>query len=172
MGIDAKVGATGTIASAAKAAFKGRSLKNYYTEGKGSGLSFQTLEKFALVTTSTPLLQMPNPGNHYGPATSLLKGSVSTHDDGLSPLALNACGEIIDFNPTDFEKEGGNMVLWDPVKGGVFPWDSNYYTDTPNITGGFDPEYIMRHATDSANTAGSLATGEKVRLQGVVRISY
>jgi hypothetical protein len=52
---------------AAREAFAGRSLSDYYTEGYGSGLSYQELEGKTLVTTSAPVLQQPEPGNHYAP---------------------------------------------------------------------------------------------------------
>ena len=163
-GVDPVLGATNSsVAAAARRAFKGRNLSNYYKGGRGKGLSFQDLSKFALVTTNAPVLQTPNAGDHYAPARSLLDGEVTNHEDGMSPIALNGCGKPIDFSPLDFEKSGGNMALYNLAKGGIYPWDPNYYTSTPNVTSGFDPEYIMRHATDSANTAGSLATGEKVR---------
>ena len=91
----------------------------------------------------------------------MLEGKTSNHDNEMAPLAMNECGFPLEFNPLDFEADGGMMVLWDNVKGGEFPWDENYYTDTPDLSSGFDPEYIMQHATDSANTAGTLATGTK-----------
>ena len=53
------------------------------------------------------------------------------------------------------------MVLWDDIKGGEFPWDKRYYQEYPDPATGFDPEYIMRHATGSAPTASSMATGHK-----------
>lgn len=113
------------------------------------------------MTTTTTVNQMPNPGNHYAPPRSLLNGTVGDHEDGMAPLALDDCGDPIDFSPLDFEEDGGNMVLWDPVKGGKYPWDKNYYRNKPNTKNGFDPEYIMQHATDSASTAGCMATGHK-----------
>lgn len=80
----------------------------------------------------------------------------------MAPLALNECGFPIDFNPLDFEEDHGNMVLWDDVKGGEFPWDERYYMETMEATDdGFDPTFIMQHATDSASTAGCMATGHK-----------
>ncbi len=161
MGCDTKTGCTGTVGDAAKAKFAGRTLKDYYTEGKGDGLSFQTLGDYGLVTTSTAVIQSPNEGAHYGPANSLLEGGVRDHDNGMAPLALDKCtGRPIDFNPTDYEDNGGNMVLWNDVKGGAFPWDQRYFVPGP-FTDGFDPEFITRHATDSASTAGSFATGHK-----------
>lgn len=160
MGCDTKVGCPDM--DAAMSAFEGRTLDHYYTEGKGSGLSFQELAGYTLVTTSAMVTKDPNPGNHYAPATSLLEGSVSSHDNGMAPLALDDCtGEPIDFDPRDYESEGGNMVLWDDVKGGEFPWDERYFQEVPDTSEGFDPEFIMRHGTDSASTAGALATGHK-----------
>lgn len=163
MNVDIKAGATGDAATAAKAKFAGRRLSNYYTEGPGTGLSFQNLPGFALSTTTTTVLQAPEDGFHYAPATSLLAGDVATHDDGMAPLALNECGEPINFNTLDYESTNGvgNMVLWDEKKGGKYPWDARYYQTNPDTSTGFDKEYIMRHATDSANTAGTMATGTK-----------
>jgi hypothetical protein len=119
------------------------------------------MEGFTLMTTSATVIGEPNAGNHYAPAASLLAGAVSTHQTGMADLAMNECGFPIDFSPLDWESDGGNMALWDDVKGGAFPWDSRYYEENPDTSTGFDPEYIMRHATDSANTAGCMATGHK-----------
>lgn len=113
------------------------------------------------MTTGATVIQKPNPGNNYASAESMLEGKTADHEDEMAPLAMNECGFPLEFNPLDYENDGGMMVLWDDVKGGEFPWDENYYTDTPDLASGFDPEYIMQHATDSANTAGTLATGTK-----------
>lgn len=91
---------------------------------------------------------------------TLLEGEAGDHFDRMAPLVLNACGFPIEFNPVDIS-EGGMMALWDNVKGGEFPWDANYYTDEPDTSSGFDPLFIMQHATDSANTASAYATGVK-----------
>ena len=97
------------MADTAKAAFAGRTLSDYYTEGVGSGLSFQELEGYGLVTTSTVVLQSPNDGDHYGPAKSLLEGTVDAHDNGMAELAIDECtGEPVDFSPLDFEEDGGH----------------------------------------------------------------
>jgi alkaline phosphatase len=128
--------------------------------GKGSGLSFQELPGFGLVTATTTVIADPEDGNHYAPGTSLL-GNVDSHKPGMAPLLLNECGNPIDFSPLDYAADGGNMVLWDNVKGGFYPWDSRYYEENPDTSDGFDPTYIMQHATDSASTAGCLATGHK-----------
>lgn len=129
--------------------------------GPGKGLSFQDLPEFALMTTTATVLQEPNAGNHYAPATSLLQGQVSDHDSRMAPVALDECGFPIDFSPLDYEMDGGNMVLWDDVQGGKYPWDPRYFQENPDTSDGFDPTFIMQHPTDSANTAGTMATGHK-----------
>jgi alkaline phosphatase len=158
--------------SAAMNAFRGRTLDDYYTEGKGSGMSFQELDGYALMTTTTTVTQEPNPGNHYAPSRSLLEGDVSEHESGQAALALDECGFPIDFSPLDFEADGGNMVLWDNKMGGEFPWDKRYYQERPDTSTGFDPEYIMRHATDSASTAGTMATGHKAAVNMMSQTLY
>lgn len=54
------------------------------------------------------------------------------------------------------------VSLW-ILTGGKYPWDPRYVEENPDTSDGFDPTYIMQHATDSASTAGTLATGHKVR---------
>lgn len=161
MGVDIKNGSTGAIAAAAKAAFAGRVLNDYYIAGKGSGLSFQDLPKFHVMTTTTPIIGQPNDGNHYGPARSFL-GNVNEHDNGMAELLTNEDGIPLVFSPKDV-LEGGNMVLWDDSKGGKYPWDPDYFVgvDQPPSNPEFDPEYIMQHAIDSANSASCYATGVK-----------
>lgn len=132
-----------------------------FKSGYGSGLSFQELTNKMLVTTTPPILQEAEPGNHYAPKRTLLEGDASAHYDRQAPLVMNTCGFPLEFNPNDIS-EGGHMAFWDDVKGGEFPWDANYYTETPDLESGFDPEFIMQHATDSAATAGAFATGVKM----------
>lgn len=115
------------------------------------------------------MLQQAEKGNHYAPPYSLLEGKLEDHENGMAPLALDECGFPIDFSPLDWT-DGGNMVLWNSTKGGQYPWDPRYYQDIAELEvtvergadlTGFDPTYIMQHATDSASTAGTLATGHK-----------
>jgi len=113
---------------AAKTAFKGRRLTDYYTEGSGSGLSFQNLNGFAVVTTSAVHIGDSLDGNHQAPGRSML-GSVDRHGTGMSPLIENECGLPIDFNPNDIS-EGGNMVLWNDTLGGTYPWHEGYNVDS------------------------------------------
>ena len=133
----------------------------YYRLGKGSGLSFQNLPGYSLVMTSATVIGQPEVANHYAPGRSLLNGTIDAHENGMAPLLLNSCGFPVDFNPADYEGAGGNMVLWDDQKGGKYPWDPRYFQTNPDTSDGFNITYIMQHATDSANTAGCLATGHK-----------
>ena len=102
----------------------------------------------------------PELANHYAPGASLLNGTIEDHENGMAPLYLNKCGFPLDFDTTDFLVNGGNMVLWNDELGGRYPWDARYFAANQNING-FNSTYIMQHATDSANTAGCLATGHK-----------
>ncbi|KAL3775325.1 hypothetical protein HJC23_003146 [Cyclotella cryptica] len=169
MGVDISTGASGALAAQAKAAFAGRTLSDYYTEGKGSGLSFQELSEFHVVTTSIPFIGEPNDGNHYGPARSFI-GDVGNHENGMGELILGPDGKPLVFDPRDIFK-GGNMVLWDDVRGGTHPWDANYFVEMNDYPTdpGFDPEFILQHAIDSANSASSYANGHKtgVNMMGV-----
>lgn len=120
-------------------------------------MSFQNLPNFDLVTTTTTVIGEANAGNHYGPRSSML-GDVTGHKRKMAPLLTDENGCALEFNPTDFELEGGNMVRWNDTLGGEFPWDPCYFSETME---GCDITYIMQHATDSASTAGTLATGVK-----------
>lgn len=111
-----------------------------------------------MVTTTTTVIGEPTAGNHYSTQTSMLEGELSEHKRGMAALRTTDDGCALEFDPTDFELEGGNMVLWNDELGGEYPWDECYYTDDMK---GCDITYIMQHATDSASTAGTLATGHK-----------
>ena len=128
--------------------------------GKGYGLSYQNLLGYTHVTTGATVIGAPERANHYAPSTSLLNGTISDHENGMAPLRLDTCGNPVDFDPTDFLVNNGNMVLWNDELGGSYPWDARYFAANQNING-FNSTYILQHATDSANTAGCLATGHK-----------
>ena len=91
--------------------------------GKGSGLSFQELPDFCVITTTYPMVGPPNDGNHNGPRRSFL-GMVNEHDNGMADLLTGEEGIPLVFSPRDIN-DGGNMVMWDDAKGGRFPWDAN-----------------------------------------------
>ena len=63
MGIPATGTTDATKAAAAKAAFAGRTLDDYYTKGRGHGMAHQDLDTFTLMTTSTvlPVSTSPRP---------------------------------------------------------------------------------------------------------------
>ncbi|WP_414512336.1 esterase-like activity of phytase family protein [Nostoc sp. PCC 9305] len=131
----------------------GANLSDFYTQGKGQGLNFQTLQGYGLATT-------------YGTTIADSNGVFSTANsalDGTNPITGESPvrpGFTFDptFNqgntPTGGAKVSdgtvGNLVGYDPTKGGVNPW-----------TSGNDPEYIKYSYPDSANTATTLYTGVK-----------
>ncbi|MFH7023899.1 MAG: alkaline phosphatase [Heteroscytonema crispum UTEX LB 1556] len=131
----------------------GATLSDFYTTGKGEGLSFQNLEGYTLATT-------------YGTTIADSKGVFSTNNsalDGSDPATAGSPvrpGFSFDptFNPGNTASGGakvsdgavGNLVGYDPVRGGINPW-----------TPGNDPEYIKWSYPDSANTATTLYTGVK-----------
>ncbi|MFN6474780.1 esterase-like activity of phytase family protein [Nostoc sp. DedQUE07] len=131
----------------------GANLSDFYTQGKGQGLNFQTLQGYGLATT-------------YGTTIADSDGVFSTANsalDGTNPITGESQvrpGFTFDptFNPGNTPTGGakvsdgavGNLVGYDPTKGGVNPW-----------TPGNDPEYIKYSYPDSANTATTLYTGVK-----------
>ncbi|WP_071188464.1 alkaline phosphatase [Trichormus sp. NMC-1] len=125
-----------------------------YTSGKGEGLSFQTLDNYALATTYGTTVA---PGNGvFSTGNSALDNSISM--TGASPVLPGFKFQPI-FNPGNKPSGGtenlsadavGNLVGYDPVRGGINPW-----------TPGNDPAYIKHSYPDSANTATTLYTGVK-----------
>ena len=121
------------------------------------------------MTATSPLIGQPKDGNHYAPARSFL-GKVDEHDNGMAELLTDAQDNPLVFDPRDV-LQGGNLVMWDDVKGGMYPWDENYFNAANGlpVDPSFDPEFIMQHAIDSANSASAYATGVKtgVNMMGV-----
>lgn len=144
---------TAAIAQEIAEGNKGNTLDDFYTEGKGEGLSFQELEGYNLATT-------------YGTTIADEKGVFSTGNsvlDNSDPLTgASPVRPGFEFNPafnpgtkttggaTVAEGAAGNLVGYDPERGGPNPW-----------TPGNDPEYIKASYPDSANTATTLYTGVK-----------
>lgn len=133
----------------------GAMAKGYnYTTGKGEGLSFQSLDNYALATTYGTTIA---PGNGvFSTGNSAL--SNSNPITGASPM-LPGFKFQPQFNPGNTPSGGeknlnsnavGNLVGYDPQRGGINPW-----------TPGNDPEYIKYSYPDSANTATTLYTGVK-----------
>jgi len=126
-----------------KQIFSTKTLADYYTEGKGSGLLFQGYNGYQLVTTGATKIA-------GSVDNSALQGNTATHDTGDAPLR-----DGFVFDPSL------NFVNWEAVKGGDTPWDPDYYQDRKKVSPGFDPEYIKKDYPDSANTASTLYEGVK-----------
>lgn len=131
----------------------GSTLDDFYTSGFGSGLSFQGLKGSSLVTTYGTTIA--DSKGIYSTGNSALDGTETA--TGASPVRA---GFQFDpsFNPGSTATGGananngvvGNLVGYDPVRGGINPW-----------TPGTDKEYIKWSYPDSANTATTLYTGVK-----------
>lgn len=139
----------------------GRTLQDYYTQGRGSGLNMQTLKGYALATTY---------GTTVADSTGKYSSNNSALDDSKKPTGASPVRPNFKFNPTFNPGQSskdktptstlrsrsgqapamGNLVGYDPIRGGVNPW-----------TPGNDKEYIKASYPDSANTATALYTGVK-----------
>merc|ERR1719230_1331284 len=143
------------------------------------GLEHQDLETFALMSTSTVLVDGPNSitstnrGNYnvYAKAASMrgpvsvVNGKDGSPKTGERQLLVDEHGLPRSFDPRDVT-EGGMVVGWNQAKG-CLPWqaaDILTGRKSPSEAGcpTFDEDYRHNHATDSANTATAMATGHKV----------
>ena len=163
LGVDAgNASATSaSIKAAAKAKFAGRTLSDYYTSGKGSGLAAQNLTDFYLATNTLAQVQSPNNFDLYASRGGLLAQNPDyNHESGAAALLLGADGTPVVFDASDVT-DGGMMVGWQKNKGGL-PWDSSdIYTGRKAAPDEFDYYYRHRRATDSAAAASAIATGVK-----------
>ncbi|WP_225225933.1 alkaline phosphatase [Komarekiella delphini-convector] len=135
----------------------------FYTSGKGSGLSFQNLTGYGLVTTYGTTIQgntpeTPTDQPHLTGNSALDGSNILT---GVSPVRPNFTFRPTPFNPGD-RTDGnsladGNLAGYDASKGGPVPW----IPLTPATSGKYDKEYIKYSYPDSANTATTLYTGVK-----------
>ncbi|MBE8989992.1 alkaline phosphatase [Nostoc sp. LEGE 12450] len=135
----------------------------FYTAGKGSGLSFQTLTGYGLVTTYGTTIQSNTPSN----PNNLAKLSGNSAVDGTNPTTgLSPVRPGFSFQPTPFNPGNtdvgnsllpGNLTGYDVTKGGPTPW----IPLSPANPGTYDKEYIKYSYPDSANTATTLYTGVK-----------
>jgi alkaline phosphatase len=132
----------------------GTALTDFYTAGKGTGLNMQTLTGYTLATTYGTTI--PDATGVYSTGNAAVTGP-ATAATGVNPPTT---GFVFNptFNPGTTASGGakvsdgvvGNLVGYDPVKGGINPW-----------TPGTDKEYIKLSYPDSANTATTLYTGVK-----------
>jgi alkaline phosphatase len=131
----------------------GRKLKDFYVQGRGSGLNMQTLKGYALSTTYGTTIADSN--GKYSGNNSALDGTQKL--TGASPVRPNFKfdpnfnpGQNTKHSPDSVAPKVGNLVGYDPIRGGINPW-----------TPGIDREYIKASYPDSANTATTLYTGVK-----------
>ncbi|MHC5938773.1 alkaline phosphatase [Nostoc sp.] len=135
----------------------------FYTSGKGSGLSFQKLTGYGLVTTYGTTIQGNTPDKPKDQPHLTTNSALDGSDTftGASPVRPNFSFQPTPFNPGD-RLDGnsladGNLTGYDPTKGGPVPW----IPLTPANPGTYDKEYIKHSYPDSANTATTLYTGVK-----------
>ena len=131
----------------------GNTLSDFYTSGFGSGLGFQGLKGSSLVTTY---------GTTIADSRGVFSNGNSALDGSETATAASPVRPGFQFNPafnpgttptggaTVSSGAVGNLVGYDPVRGGINPW-----------TPGTDKEYIKFSYPDSANTATTLYTGVK-----------
>ncbi|MEM8831903.1 MAG: esterase-like activity of phytase family protein [Cyanobacteria bacterium P01_G01_bin.19] len=134
---------------------QGNTLEDFYTEGRGEGLSFQELEGYTHATTYSTIID-GDKGN------SAFEGDPSERVTGEGELreGFTLPGDSDEgstgFNPTfnpyaDENSPGeGNLVGYDPQQGGTQPW-----------LNGSNPDYIKQNYTDSAAAGTSLYSGVK-----------
>ncbi len=141
-----------------------------YKSGRGSGLFMQQLQGYTYSTAYGTTI--PGTTGVYSTGTSALDDTNPL--TGASPVrpgfAFNPA-----FNPgtpgrnltatanqpcrTGGSTSGGNLVGYDPARGGPNPWTP--ISPAVAATQGYDSEYIKCSLPDSANTATTLYTGVK-----------
>jgi alkaline phosphatase len=141
----------------------GTTLADFYTSGKGTGLNMQTLTGYAISTTYGTTV--PNASGVYSSGQAAVVNSAgAVGSTGLTTVTnvtnSDAPGFVFNptFNPGTTPTGGatvasgtvGNLVGYDPIRGGALPW----------LTG-TDKEYIKYSYPDSANTATTLYSGVK-----------
>ena len=130
-----------------------------YKSGKGRGLSFQKLAGYTFATTYGTTI--PGANGVYSTNNSALDGS--NPETGKSPVLPGFSFNPLPFNPgttpTGGSTSGGNLVGYEPKRGGPNPWTPLSPSDA--VAKGYDKEYIKYSYPDSANTATTLYTGVK-----------
>ncbi|MGB3559938.1 MAG: alkaline phosphatase [Geitlerinemataceae cyanobacterium] len=139
----------------------GNVLSDFYTEGKGEGLSFQTLDKYTLMTTYGTTI-----ANEEGVFDTGFSALSDTRSEFATQTGSGLVRDRFAFNPSfnpGVNADGGgevangvqgNLVGYDLARGGEFPW-SRGSNPAP------DPEYPTLSYPDSANTATTMYTGVK-----------
>ena len=163
----------------------GATLTDFYTEGKGSGLSFQTLDNYAIATTSNTFIDgdkgnsalQGDPFDHVTGKSELREGFEFSANpaivEGFSPELregeaqeeIDADGNLIEnlplFNPElGFNEDPILNAAGEPLGGNLPIYNKELGGALPWLDGA-DPEYIKNLYPDSAGTATALYTGEK-----------
>jgi alkaline phosphatase len=151
---------------AAAAANTGR----LYNMGKGSGLNMQRLQGYTYATTypttigdkdgvfdtGNSALDGSKPGTGASPLRAGFKFN-PTLNPGTPIARPAATGFVTCQDGAGTTGNGGNIVGYEPRKGGPNPWTPL----SPANPGPVNPEYIKCSYPDSANTAAALYTGRK-----------
>jgi alkaline phosphatase len=132
----------GAIAKLINQGHPGNTLADFYTEGKGEGLSFQTLEGFTYATTYPSVIA----GNLNN---SVFQGSSFQRPTGEGVLRDENFQFNPGFNPERSLNVEGNLVGYDIERAGPNPWTTT------------DPEYIKLGFTDSSQAATNIFSGVK-----------
>lgn len=135
----------------------GTALADFYTSGKGTGLNFQTLTGYTQATTYGTTIAGTNGTFNVSNSALTDSSATLTTTTGSNPVRAGF-GFNPTFNPGTTPSGGatgnsgavGNLVGYNPDKGGINPW-----------TPGTDSGYIKLSYPDSANTATTLYSGVK-----------
>jgi alkaline phosphatase len=152
-GLGWEMARTASIAKAIMDGATGNTLADFYTSGKGTGLNLQKLTGYTQATTYGTTIA--NATGTFSTNNSALDGTVDL--TGASPVRAGFTFNPA-FNPGTTSSGGatvaggavGNLVGYDPVRGGINPW-----------TAGTNSSYIKASVPDSANTATTLYSGIK-----------
>ena len=172
------------------ARFQGRTLDDYYTQGKGSGTSYQDLSGYTIATTGNTYID-GSKSNSALQSNPKFQPNVFNHNTGQAKAKKDfefdsSPAEVVGFDPQlnstsnlngGFNEApvidannnivGGNIPIFDLEKGGITPWDDNYYQNRDSTTIGFNQNYIKNLYPDSAGTATGLYSGVKTYVGAV-----
>ena len=164
----------------------GATLTDFYTEGKGTGLSFQGLDNYAIATTGSTYIDgdksnsalVGDPSKHVTGKSELREGFEFSADpaivEGFFPQVRDPIeegenppegdvptAELPGFNPIrGFDEDPLRFATGEMAGGNLHIYDKELGGALPWLNGS-DPEYIKNLYPDSANTATTLYTGEK-----------
>jgi alkaline phosphatase len=132
-----------------------------YTSGKGSGLNMQKLSGYTYATTYGTTVAGGSGNSALTTANPITGASPVRPGFAFNPAlnpgtgVRNAAGTAAAACQSGAVGNGGNIVGYEPAKGGPNPWTPI----NPDLAA--DREYIKCSYPDSANTAATLYTGVK-----------